>query len=110
MLDLWSAPLCINESLPMLDISTSRKIVSPSVQILLTAIICDASSSSNDMSNNPKMDWSSTLYFNYGHNVPFNFDYTLSRFNDNFATHKANKYSSNAFLSDVYQIWDEVIC
>ena len=26
-------------------------------------------------SNNPKMDWCNTLYFNYGHNVTFNFDY-----------------------------------
>ena len=25
-------------------------------------------------SNNPKMDWRNTLYFNYGHNVAFNFD------------------------------------
>ena len=23
---------------------------------------------------NPKMDWCNTLYFNYGHNVTFNFD------------------------------------
>ena len=34
-------------------------------------------------SNNTKMGW-----YNYGHNVTFNFDYTLSRFNDYFATHK----------------------
>ena len=60
-------------------------------------------------SNNPKMDWCNTLYFNYGHNVTFNFDYTLSRFNDYFATHKANRSRSNGFLPDVYQIWDEVI-
>ena len=55
------------------------------------------------------MDWCNTLYFNYGHNVTFNFDYTLSRFNDYFATHKANRSRSNGFLPDVYQIWDEVI-
>ena len=60
-------------------------------------------------SNNPKMDWCNTLYFNYGHNVTFNFDYTLSRFNDYFATHKANGSRSNRFLPDLYQIWDEVI-
>ena len=60
-------------------------------------------------SNNPKMDWCNTLYFNYGHNVTFNFDYTLSRFNDYFATHKANRSRSNGFLPDVYQIWDEVM-
>ena len=53
-------------------------------------------------STNPKMDWCSTLYFNYGHNVTFNFDYTLSRFNDYFATHKANRSRSNRFLPDVY--------
>ena len=57
-------------------------------------------------SNNPKMDWCNTLYFNYGH---FHFDYTLSPFNDYFATHKANRSRSNGFLPDVYQIWDEVI-
>ena len=26
---------------------------------------------------NPKMDWYNTLYFNYGHNVTFNFDFNL---------------------------------
>ena len=42
--------------------------------------------------------------------MPFNFDYTFSRFNDYFATHKANRPRSNVFfLPDVYQIWDEVI-
>ena len=60
-------------------------------------------------STNPKVDWCSTLYFNYGHNVAFNFDYTLSRFNDYFATHKASRSRSNGFLPDVYQIWDEVM-
>ena len=55
------------------------------------------------------MDWCNTLYFNYGHNVTFNFDYTLSRFNDYFATHKANRSRSNVFLPNVYQIGDEVI-
>ena len=33
----------------------------------------------------------------------------LSRFNDYFALHKANRSRSNGFLPDVYQIWDEVI-
>ena len=60
-------------------------------------------------SNNPKMDWCNTLYSNHGHNVTFNFDYTLSWFNGYFATHKANRSRSNGFLPDVYQIWDEVI-
>ena len=60
-------------------------------------------------SNNPKMDWCNTLYFNYGHNVTFNFDYTLSWFNDYFTTHKANGSRSNGFLPDLYQIWDEII-
>ena len=45
----------------------------------------------------------------FGHNVTFNFDYALSRFNDYFATHKANRSRSNGFLPDIYQIWDEVI-
>ena len=60
-------------------------------------------------STNPTMDWCNTLYSNYGHNVTFNFDYTLSRFNDYFATHKANRSKSHGFLPDVYQIRDEVI-
>ena len=28
-------------------------------------------------SNNPKMDWCNTLYFNYGHNVTFHFGFNL---------------------------------
>ena len=61
------------------------------------------------ISNNPKIDWCNTLYFNYGHNVTFNFDYTLSQFNDYFTTYKVNGSRSNGFLSDIYQIWDGVI-
>ena len=62
------------------------------------------------ISTSPKMDWCNTLYFNYGHNMTFNFDYTLSRFNDYCATHNTNGSGSNGFfLPDVYQIWDEVI-
>ena len=49
-------------------------------------------------STNPKMDWCNTLYFNYGHNMTFNFDYTLSRFNDYFATHEANRSRSFFFF------------
>ena len=46
--------------------------------------------------NNPKMDWCNTLSFNYEHNVTF--DYTLSWFNDYFATHKkVNESRSVAF-------------
>ena len=41
--------------------------------------------------------------------MTFNFDYTLSQFNEYFATHKANRSGSNGFLPDFYQIWDEVI-
>ena len=60
-------------------------------------------------SNNPKIDLCNTFYFNNGHNVTFNFDCTLSWFNDNFATHKVNRSRSSGFLPDIYQIWDEVI-
>ena len=60
-------------------------------------------------SNNPKMDWCNTLCFNYGHKVTFNFDYTLSWFNDYFTTHKVNGSRSGGFLPDIYQIWDELI-
>ena len=69
----------------MVDFSTSRKGLSPSLQIPST-VTCDAS-----ISNNPKMDWCNILYFNYGHNVTFDFDYTLSRFNDYFVTHKTTR-------------------
>ena len=60
-------------------------------------------------SNNTKMDRCKTLYFYYGYNVTFNFDYTLSQFNDEFATYKENRSISNGFLPDVYQMWNEVI-
>ena len=50
------------------------------------------------ISNNPKIDWCNTLYFNYGHNVTFNFDYTLSQFNDYFITHKVNGSRFNFFF------------
>ena len=55
-------------------------------------------------STNPKIDWCNTLHFYYGHNVTFNFDYTLSQFNDYFTTDKTNRSRSNGFLPDVYQI------
>ena len=42
-----------------------------------------------------KMDGCNTLYFNYGRNMTFNFDYTLSLFNDYFATHKTIRSKSN---------------
>ena len=49
---------------------------------------------------NPKMDWCNTLYFNYGHNVTFNFDYTLSWFNDYSATYKkVNGSRSGGYLT-----------
>ena len=41
--------------------------------------------------------------------MTFNFRYILSRFNEYFATPKANRSKSHGFLPDVYQIWDEVI-
>ena len=44
------------------------------------------------------MDWCNTLYLNYGYNVTFNFDYTLSQFNDDFATYKANRSRSNVLF------------
>ena len=92
----------------MVDISTLGKRLSPSLRITSITIVCDDFLKLMT-SNNPKMDWCNTLYFNYGHNVTFNFDYTLSQFNDYFTTHKANRSRSNGFLHDVYQIWDEVI-
>ena len=59
-------------------------------------------------STNPKIDWYNTLYFNYRHNVTFNFDYTLSQFNDYFTTDKTNRSRSNGFLHDVYQIYEVI--
>ena len=56
------------------------------------------------------MDWYNILCLNYGHNVTFNFDYTLPWFNDYFAAHKkVNGSISGGFLPGVYQIWVEVI-
>ena len=50
------------------------------------------------------------LHLNYGHNVTFNFDHTISWFNDYFAAHrKVNGSRSGGFLPDVYQTWDEII-
>ena len=57
-------------------------------------------------SNNPKMDWWYSFYLNYGHNVTFNLDYTLSWFNDYFATHKKTDGSrADGFLPNVYIGW-----
>ena len=54
------------------------------------------------ISGNPKMDWCNTLYLNYGPNGTFNFDYTLSWFNDCFAAcKKVNGSRSGGFLPDV---------
>ena len=39
-------------------------------------------------SSNPKMDSCNTLYLNYGYNVTYNFDYTLSWFNEYLAVRK----------------------
>ena len=62
------------------------------------------------MTFSPKMDCCNTLYLNYGPNGTFNFDYTLSWFNDYFAVHKkVNGSRSGGFLPGVYQIWDEII-
>ena len=41
--------------------------------------------------------------------MTFNFYYTLSWFNDYFATQKVNGSRCGGFLLDIYQIWDEVI-
>ena len=101
--------LLINWRLYMVGFSTSRKGLQlceylyqqKSYVMLLLDLIT---------SNNSKMDWYKTLYLNCGHNVTFNFDYTLSWFNDYFAAHKkVNGSWSGGFLPDVYQIWDEVI-
>ena len=52
--------------------------------------------------SNPKMDCCNTLYLNYGPNGTFNFDYTLSWFNDCFAAcKKVNGSRSGGFLPDV---------
>ena len=56
------------------------------------------------------MDCYNTLYLNYAPNGTFNFDYTLSWFNDYFAVHKkVNGSRSGGFLPGVYQIWAETI-
>ena len=47
--------------------------------------------------NSHEVDWCNTLYLNYGHNVTFNFDYTL--FNGYFAARtKTNEPRPDYFL------------
>ena len=91
----WTSPLQGKNFLQVCEYLRQQSYVTPFLHLMT--------------STNPKIDWCNTLYFNYEHNVTFNFDYTLSHFNDYFATHKANRSRSNGFLSDVYQTWDEVI-
>ena len=88
------SPLFITGRLPVVDISASRKRLSPSLQIQQSYVMPFVHLMT---SNNPKMDWCNTLYFNFGHNVTFKFDYTLSRFNDYFAAHKTNRSRSDGF-------------
>ena len=58
----------------MVDISTSRKRLSPSLRIPSTIAIISDAFLNLMTSNSPKMDWYiNYLYFNYGHNVTFNF-------------------------------------
>ena len=91
----WTSPLQGKDFLQVCEYLRQQSYVMPLLKLMT--------------SNNAIMDWRNTLFFNYGHNVTFNFDYTLPRFNDYFATHKATKPRSNGFSPDVYQIWDEVI-
>ena len=91
----WTSPLQGKDFLQVCEYLRQQSYVMPLLKLMT--------------SNNAIMDWRNTLFFNYGHNVTFNFDYTLPRFNDYFATHKATKPRSSGFSPDVYQIWDEVI-
>ena len=89
----WTSPLQGKDFLQVCEYLRQQSYVMPLLNLMT--------------SNNPKMDWCNTLYFNYGHNVAFNFDYTLSCFNDYFTTQKVNGSRSSGFLPDVYQIWDD---
>ena len=91
----WTSPLQGKDFLQVCKYLRQQSYVMPPLKLMA--------------SNNPKMDWCNPLNFNCGHDVTFNFDYTLSWFNDHFATHKVNGSRSSGFLPDVYQIWDEVI-
>ena len=73
-----------------------KEILSPGLRIPLTTIICDASFYLKTY-NSYKIDWCNMLHFNYGYNVTFNFAYTFSLFNENFATYKANRSRYNCF-------------
>ena len=54
-------------------------------------------------SDNPKIDSCNTLYLNYGHNVTFNFDYTL--FNNYFAAHtKTNGSRSDDLFYFIFNL------
>ena len=92
----WTTPLQEKDFLQVSEYLRQQSYVMPLLKLMT--------------SNNPKMDWCNILYFNYGYNVTFNFDYTLSWFNDYFATQKkVNGSRCGGFLLDIYQIWDEVI-
>ena len=92
----WASPLQGKDFLQICEYLRQQSYVMPLLNLMT--------------SNNPKMDWCNTLCLNYGHNVTFNFDYTLSWFNDYFATQKkVNGSRCGGFLLDIYQIWDEVI-
>ena len=91
----WTSPLQGKDFLQVCEYLRQQSQVMPLLRLMT--------------SNNPRMDWCNTLYHNYRHNMTFNFDYTLSQFNDYFATHKTNRSRSDGFLPDIYQIWYEVI-
>ena len=106
---LWSALLFTSGRLPVVDISTSKK------DFLQVCKYFQQQSHVMSLlhlmtSNNPKMDGCNTLYFNYGHNVTFNFDYIHCLDSMTILLYlRQMGLDPNGFLPDVYQIWDEVI-
>ena len=56
----WTSPLQGKDFLQVCEYLRQQSYVMPLLNLMT--------------SNNPKMDWCNTLYFNYGHNVAFNFD------------------------------------
>ena len=81
----WTSPLQGKDFLQVCEYLPQQSYVMPLLNLMT--------------SNNPKRDRYNTLYFSYGHNMAFNFDYTLSRFNDYFAAHKVSGSRFSGFFT-----------
>ena len=81
----WTSPLQGKDFLQVCEYLPQQSYVMPLLNLMT--------------SNNPKRDQYNTLYFSCGHNMAFNFDYTLSQFNDYFAAHKVSGSRFSGFFT-----------